>query len=118
MINYHTSLVDTLSAVLPTYYEMTLKAGTKTPCISYMELNNYVEANGDSLGYSRITYQVKIWGNRIQDLQKYAVEVDNALRTIGFKRVSSGELYDNASTMIQKILTYEALALEDFKEAK
>ena len=114
MLDFHTELVNALSAVLPTHYEMTLKSGMATPCISYMELNNYVETNGDTLGYSRIVYQVKVWGNRIQDLQKYAVEVDNVLRPLGFKRISSGEIYDLNSTMIQKILTYEALALEDF----
>jgi hypothetical protein len=57
---------------------------------------------------------VKVWANRIADLQKYSVEIDKALRALGFKRISSGELYDNQSTMIQKILTYEALALEEF----
>jgi hypothetical protein len=57
---------------------------------------------------------VKVWANRIADLQKYSVEIDKALRALGFKRISSGELYDNESTMIQKILTYEALALEEF----
>ena len=93
---------------------MTLTADTKTPCISYMETNNYVSANGDTLGYSVITYQVKVWGNKIADLQKYALEVDKVLRPLGFKRTSSNELYDRNSTMIQKILTYEAMALENF----
>ena len=53
-----------------------------------------------------------MWGNNIADLQRYALEIDRVLRPLGFKRVSSGELYDNNSTMIQKILTYEALASE------
>lgn len=114
MIDYHKSLVSTLSNILPTHYEMTLHSGLETPCISYMELNNYVEANGDTIGYSRITYQVKVWGNDIADLQHYALEIDNALRPLGFKRIASNELYDNNSTMMQKILTYEALALEEF----
>jgi hypothetical protein len=57
---------------------------------------------------------VKVWGNKLADLQRYAVEIDKALRTLGFKRMSSGELYDKESTMIQKILTYECLALEEF----
>jgi hypothetical protein len=94
---------------------MTLTAGTKTPCISYMETNNYVSTNGDTLGYSVVVYQVKVWGTKIADLQKYALEVDDALRPLGFKRTSSGELYDRNSAMIQKILTYEAMALEEFK---
>ncbi len=114
MVDNHTNMLNALSSILPTYYEMTLHSGLKTPCISYMEVNNYVHTNGDTLGYSRLTYQIKVWGNRIEDLQKYALEIDKALRPLGWTRVSSGELYDNNSTMIQKILTYEALALEAF----
>lgn len=114
MINYHAELVKALSSVLPTHYEMTLTANTQTPCISYMETNNYVSTNGETLGYSMITYQVKVWGNKIADLQTYALEVDKVLRPLGFKRTSSNELYDRNSTMIQKILTYEAMALEEY----
>ena len=116
MIDYHKEIVSALSSILPTHYEMALTSKTATPCISYMELNNYAvsETIGAISGYSRITYQVKVWGNDIGQLQKYALKIDNKLRAIGFKRISSGELYDNQSTMIQKILTFEALALEDF----
>lgn len=115
MIDYHTSLVSALTTVLPTHYEMALTSKTKTPCISYMELNNYDAETGDTLGYSYISYQVKVWGNDIGQLQQYAKEIDKALRVLGFKRISSGELYDNESTMIQKILTYEALASENYE---
>ena len=114
MIDNHTNLVKTLNEILPTHYEMALTSKTQVPCISYMELNNYVEVNGSTIGYSRITYQVKVWGNDIALLQHYAQEIDKALRPIGFKRIASNELYDNNSAMIQKILTYEALALENF----
>lgn len=114
MIDYHAELVKALKKVLPTHYEMTLTSKTKTPCISYMELNNYVSSSGDTLGYSRITYQVKVWGNNIEELQKYALQIDAVLRPLGFKRIAANELYDNASTMIQKIMTFEALALEDY----
>jgi hypothetical protein len=114
MINYHEELVSALNQVLPTHYEMALTSNTVTPCISYMENNNYVYFFGDTLGYSIISYVVKIWANDIGDIQKYALEVDKVLRPLGFKRVSSGELYDNNSTMIQKILTFECLALEEY----
>lgn len=116
MVDYHSSLVSALNTVLPTHYEMALTAKTQTPCISYMETNNYAatDALGATLGYSRITYQVKVWANDIAIIQQYAVKVDEALRPLGFKRIAAGELYDNASTMIQKILTYEALASEVF----
>ena len=82
--------------------------------ISYMETNNYVDTNGDTLGYSRIVYQVKVWGNEIKDLQLYAQQIDNVLRPLGWTRTSSGELFDRESTMCQKIMTYEALGLESF----
>ena len=114
MINYHKEIVTTLKTILPTHYEMVLHSGLETPCISYMELNNYVEENGNTRGYSRLMYQVKVWGSDIGELQYYAQEIDRALRELGFKRTASGELYDINSTMIQKVLTYEALALEEY----
>lgn len=114
MINYHANLVSALKTILPTYYEMALTSKTTTPCISYMEINNYATTNGDTLGYSRLTYQVKVWGNDIEAICNYAAQIDAALRPLGWSRISSGELYDNQSTMIQKILTYEALASENY----
>ena len=116
MIDYHGNLVSALSSVLPTHYEMTLTSKTATPCISYMETNNYTSASGDSIGYSYITYQVKVWANDIATIQRYVLKVDDVLRPLGFKRIASGELYDNASTMIQKIMTYEALAYEEYNK--
>lgn len=114
MVDLHTSLVAALSTILPTYYEMTLHSGLATPCISYMESNNFVERNGDTLGYSVVAYQVKVWADNIATIQKYALLIDEKLRTLGFKRTSSGELYDNNSSMIQKIMLYEALIKEEF----
>ena len=114
MIDYNKELVAALSAVLPTYYEMILTADSETPCISYMERNNYVSEHGDTIGYSVISYQIKVWACDIATIQHYARAVDNALRPLGFKRTSSGELYDTNSAMIQKIMTYEALAKEDY----
>ena len=116
MINYHKNIVTSLITILPTHYEMALTSGTKTPCISYMELNNYVVAQGGAQGYSRVSYQVKVWSKDIAELQQYAGEVDSVMRSLGFTRTASRELYDNQSGMIQKIISYEALALETFKE--
>ena len=114
MIDYHKTLASALNTVLPTHYEMTLHSGLETPCISYMEINNYDDATGDTLGYSRVSYQIKVWATDIALIQMYAAEVDKVVRPLGFKRTSSGELYDNNSSMIQKIMTYEGLALENY----
>lgn len=115
MINYHAQLVNALKTIgIPVHYEMVLHSGLTTPCISYMELFNGAEQEGDTLGYSRLQYQIKVWGTQIADLQKYALQIDTVLRPLGFKRVGCNEMYDNNSNMMQKIMTYEALGLEDF----
>lgn len=115
MINYHAELVSALNNILPTHYELTLHRGLSTPCISYMEISNIDAEVGDTLGYSRIQYQIKVWSNRIDEIQRYALEIDAVVRPLGFTRVSCNELHDRESTMIQKIMTYEAKGLEEFK---
>lgn len=116
MINYHKELIAALNNILPSYYEMTLHSGLATPCISYMETNNYsiTDVVGATVGYSQLAFQIKVWGHNIAELQEYAARIDNALRPLGWKRTSSGELYDKQSTMIQKILQYEAMASETY----
>lgn len=114
MIDFHSQFVSALNTVLPTHYELALTSKTQKPCISYQERNNYDAETGDTLGYSRITYTVKVWGNEIKVIQDYAKKVDKALRPLGFKRTSSNELHDKESTTIQKIMTYECLALEEY----
>ena len=114
MIDYNKEVVSALNTVLPTHYELALTNKTKAPCISYQERNNADTDTGDTLGYSRISYTVKVWANSIADIQKYVLEVDKVMRPIGFRRIASTELFDRNSTMIQKILTYECLALEYF----
>lgn len=115
MVNFHKDIVNTLKTILPTYYEMILHSGIKTPCISYMQLDNPTTAKGDTLEYSSIQYQIKVWGDRLEDLQTYAQKIDNALRPLGWQRLSCRELYDKESTMIQKIIVFEANALETFE---
>ena len=114
MIDYNKDMVSVLNTILPTHHELTLHSGLSTPCISYQELNNYATEQGDTLGYSSVSFQIKVWGNDLALLMKYAKEIDDKVRPLGFIRTSSGELYDRASSMIQKILTYEATALETF----
>lgn len=114
MIDYSKELVSALNSILPTKHELALTSKTKVPCISWQERNNFTSTPGTTRAYSTISYTVKVWGFDLEEIQRYALEVDNTLRPLGFKRISSGELYDTNSAMIQKILTYEALALEDY----
>ena len=65
MINYDVEIVSALKTVLPTHYELALTSKTATPCISYQERDNADIETGDTIGYSRISYTVKVWGNEI-----------------------------------------------------
>lgn len=114
MIDFNKEIVAALKTVLPTHYEMTLHSGLATPCISYMETNNYVSATGTTIDYSYIAFQVKVWATDIATIQHYVLEIDKVLRPLGLKRTAATELYDHNSAMIQKILTYEALGLEQY----
>ena len=113
MINLHKTIVSNLKEILPCHYEMILHSDIKTPCISYMQLDNPTMAKGDTLEYSTLTYQIKIWANNLSEIQENAIKIDNKMRALGFKRLNSRELFDKNSTMIQKILTYEIFLKED-----
>ena len=115
MIDFTPSIVEALKTILPTYYELKLTSNTKTPCISYQERSNAAEDTGDTLGYSRISYTIKVWGNDLEQLNNYAQMIDKKLRPMGWKRTGSQELHSYQSSMIQKIMNYECLALERFE---
>lgn len=112
MYNYHTQLVAVLQDILPTFYELNLEKDTPLPCISYQEKNNSNREMGDDIWYSTISYYIKVWGEDIETLQTYAAEVDRALRPLGFKRTSAIELQNPKSTIMQKVMVFEARAVE------
>lgn len=114
MIDFSENMVGALDTVLPTYHELALTSKNEVPCISWQERNNYVQANGDTLGYSVLVFTIKVWARTPAEIMKYSLMVDAVLRPIGFKRTSTNELYDRNSTMIQKIMTYECLGQEQF----
>ena len=70
MIDYDAELVSALKTVLPTHYELALTSKTSTPCISYQERDNADTDTGDTLGYSRISYTIKVWGNEIKQIKQ------------------------------------------------
>lgn len=114
MIDFTPEIVAALKTILPTHYELKLSSGIQLPCISYQERSNIAQETGETIGYSRISYTVKVWGNDLEQLNLYAKQIDDVLRPMGWKRTGAQELYSLQSVVIQKILTYEALALETF----
>lgn len=111
MIDVKQQLVTVLSGILPTYYELFCDSSTTMPCITYRESNNYDHLTGNTLGYSYVRYDIKVWGKVISDLSQYVQRVDRALNAIGYTRVTYQELTVNDN--IECIMVYEGLALED-----
>lgn len=111
MFNYKVQLVKELDTVLPAYYELFMDSDTEFPCITYLEISNTAEAEGDTLRYSSISFRIKLWGEDYAELTQYIEPLDNLMFSLGFTRISYNELVE--SGMSQLIFTYEGMALEN-----
>lgn len=111
MYNYNKELVAQLDTILPTYYELFVDSTTETPCITYLELNNIADREGQTLRYSTLDYRIKIWGTADQDIYPYASLLDAKMFELGFKRRAYNEMW--VDQMCYLIFTYEAMALEN-----
>lgn len=117
MIDYRPTLESQLRTLgLPVYYELFLSQDTDVPCISYMLNNDYSSAEGDTLGYSEITFSIKVWSERVADLSKYAVKIDDLMRNLGFRRGGATELWLDGIGQIQ--IRYTGLAQEYFNKGE
>lgn len=84
------------------------------PCISYYERNNFQSAKGDTMAVSIISYNITVWSKTIEELQENTVKVNEALFDLGFKRTSSNEYYDLENGILQKVMVFEILAIENY----
>ena len=97
---------------LPCYYEVFLTKDTELPCISYYEMDNISDKEGDTLGYSSVRISTKVWGKDIKTISKYCGLIDEAMRELGFKRVTSNEVWLDG--IGQKQLVFQATGFENF----
>ena len=112
MIDYKPTLKQELEKVgLPVYYELFVDSSTETPCITFIENNNVAEAEGDNVFYSRLSYNIKLWGDSLATLMPKAVAIDDVMRKQGFKRTSINELSIGIS-QLEIIMRYEAMGYE------
>lgn len=116
MLSGKKEIVEELNKILPTYYELICDSNTKLPCFTYIEFENEQDKTGDTLGYSIIGYTIKLWADKVSDVDNYAIQLDKAMRKLGYRRRSSNEL--TVDNQIEKIMTYEALALEKFDKGE
>lgn len=115
MIDTNKIIVSKLNEIgLKVYLEDFLDSQSDIPCISYREYNNIADKEGDQIGYSSITYHVKVWAKNMQDLTKYSCEVDAKMRELGFKRITMvPDLW--LEGIGQRDMKFSNLALEEFQ---
>ena len=109
MIDYSPTLVSELNTILPVYLE---PLGTKkdTPCITYSEISNIDSLMGSCLNYSEISYQLKIWGKSLKEINNKAILIDSKMKELGFRRTFSLDAEEEG--LKNKILRYNAIAFE------
>lgn len=111
MTDFKPQLVEQLNTILPTYYELALDTTTPFPCISYQEVDNSAREEGDTIRYSNIIFQIKIWGKSPSELAPYVEKLDNKMYALKFTRLSYNELTFD-SEHICLIFRYQATAYE------
>ena len=116
MINYKPTLVEKLNELFESEYpvvaENFLTASIGLPAISYNLSTDAVRANGDDFGYSDVYYNIKVWGRAISEMEEIATKIDTMMRTLGFRRIATVELWNNG--LGQKELRYQGLGFENF----
>ena len=108
MISYSKELRTALLTVLPTHYELFANEKIKLPCLTYKTYDNSDAQVGDTIEYANIAYMVKVWSDRVADLEQYSVEVHEGMKALGFKRTNTNEIYVNG--VGQRIMIYEAIS--------
>lgn len=92
------------------YYELLYKPGI-VPAITYKELDNTDLLNGDSIDYSTIRYEIKVWSYSMEDVIAKSAAIDSALKALGWSRYSSFET--SYETQILKVLRYVAIGYNE-----
>ena len=113
MIDINKEIVKELQKTgLKIYNEYFVDSSTPIPCITYREHDNSSYKEGDIIGYSQLSYHIKVWGKDLQTLIQYSKDIESIMRDLGFKRISCNTLWLDG--VGQRDLKYTNLALENF----
>lgn len=112
MIDVKTQLVSALktSSGYEVYYELFTQPAT-IPCITYREIDNIDTLTGDTIEYSEIRFEVRIYANSPSIIGTKASAIDAALKQLGYRRYYSYE--DNDGRRIIKINRYVATGYKE-----
>ena len=88
------------------YYEAFYQPVNR-PCITYKEVDNFENQKGDTLKYSKVSYQIKLYVKSVQEMDTASSAIDEALDEIGYDRYFTLEDVDNNDYLV-KVFRYEA----------
>ena len=106
MLNLKSIILDTLKQTDITvnyYYPQNFN---QLPIITYYELENrtlLTSADGEEL-LSEITYSIDVWSK--ESTSEISIKIDELMRSIGFKRTSSNDLFEPDTKINHKVLCY------------
>lgn len=76
------------------------------PCITFFEMDNFDNRYADDDPYaSRILFQVDVWSKG--STTAMAQEVDKTMKSLGFTRGSSADLYEDDVKLYHKAMRYK-----------
>lgn len=113
MIDIKPMIVNTLEGIgdIPVFYEAFIDSSTATfPCITYKQTTNSDYIVGDTLSYSNIVIQIKVWSKTVDEMETIGQQIDIAMKELGFKREFGDQLFLNG--LGQYILRYAAIGYE------
>lgn len=111
MIDYKPTVVTALKTIgLPVYYEMFVDSSTPIPCITYIETSNTDSLVGDTLEYSNLVIQVKVWAEDVKTLETNAILIDSKMKELGFRREFGTQLF--VKQLGQYVLRYRAIGFK------
>lgn len=108
MIDVKELIVQELSVIgIPVNYELFVSEGLEVPSISYLELTNVNQLQGDTLEYDTVNYQIKLWSSDIEYLSTTSITISEIMRELGFKREFAQEVTSNG--IISKVFRFRAI---------
>ena len=108
MINVKELIVTELSTLgIPVDYEMFTSENAAVPSISYLELTNVINLQGDTIEYDTVNYQIKLWATDIEYLTETSILISNIMRDLGFSRQFAQEVVSKG--IISKVMRFRAI---------
>lgn len=111
MINYKPTLrTNLLTLGYEVYYNDFAATVPTFPCVSYNEINNSAQIDSDSIRWSNVEFQIKIWCSTIEQGTPIGQALDTLMTNNGFTRTA---YIEQNGEVKQLIFRYVGLAYEE-----